>query len=204
MDKDKSLLVGGLIASLAASACCLGPIILVTLGISSAGIVNSSETFRPLFIMVAISFLMAAFYLTYWKKLPDECETQCSNLKTHKRKKLALWISTFLILVSITFPELSAIATKSQKLESMGDFVEKSFYVKGMTCAGCIVSVEKALLQEKSRIQDYQVGIGQMVVRFNTDRYEGMKTDCLVAKAVEVQTPYLVYLDNNYQSRVCE
>ena len=55
-----ALAAGGL-AAILASACCLGPLLLVTIGVSGAWIANLSllEPYRPIFIgvaLVALSF----------------------------------------------------------------------------------------------------------------------------------------------------
>ena len=55
-------LAAGGVAALLASACCLGPLVLITLGVSGAWISNLAalEPYRPLFIGVA---LVAMFYM---------------------------------------------------------------------------------------------------------------------------------------------
>lgn len=57
----RSLLTGGL-ATLLASACCLGPLVLITLGVSGAWIGKFTvlEPFQPLFIGVALIALLFA------------------------------------------------------------------------------------------------------------------------------------------------
>lgn len=206
MKKDKSLIVGGLFASVFASACCLGPIIFAGLGFSSLGIINSAETFRPIFIAIALGLLAVAFYVAYFKKPSTECnsDNNCSRPVEKKQKKIVLWSSTVLILATISFPYWSAIGFTDEKFVGKGNFVEKNFYIKGMTCAGCISSVENVLSQEEFGIKDHKVIVGQMVVRFDSDRYRTTKTDCLIAQAVQANTPYRVYLDSNYQTKVCE
>lgn len=56
-----TLLAGGLAAVLA-STCCLGPLVLITLGVSGAWIGNLSalEPWRPLFIGAALAALALA------------------------------------------------------------------------------------------------------------------------------------------------
>lgn len=206
MKKDKSLLVGGLFASIVASVCCVGPIIFAVLGLSTAGLLSSVELLRPLFILIALGFLAVAFYLTYREKPSTHCESDahCPTPTSKKHKKYVLWFSAFLILSTITFPYWSALGSKNKKLEGEGKFIEKSFFVKGMTCAGCIVAVEKALLQEKSSIKDYDVRVGEMRIQFYRETYQGAKTDCLVEKLVQGETPYHVYLDKTFQTKACE
>ena len=71
--KQRSLLtsVGGLGAAILGSACCWLPLLLLTLGAgaSAAGAVtNTIEKFRPVFAVVAIGLVGAAFYFTYFRR----------------------------------------------------------------------------------------------------------------------------------------
>jgi mercuric ion transport protein len=56
-----ALLAGG-VAAILASTCCLGPLVLLTLGVSGAWIGNLTalEPYRPIFIVVAAAALVVA------------------------------------------------------------------------------------------------------------------------------------------------
>ncbi len=103
---QKATLIGGILASLAASICCIGPIIFAVLGVSSAGMISKFEAYRPLMIVVTIAFVAVAFYQTYKKKPAEECVegSYCANPKSDKMNKVILWIASTLILGFITFP----------------------------------------------------------------------------------------------------
>lgn len=66
----KMALVGGMLASIGASACCVGPLLLMSLGIGGAWIGNLSalEPYRPVFIALVIVFLGLAFRQLYLVK----------------------------------------------------------------------------------------------------------------------------------------
>ncbi|WP_296933549.1 mercuric ion transporter MerT [uncultured Marinobacter sp.] len=101
-----SLAVGGGVAGILASACCLGPLVLITLGVSGAWIGNltSLEPYRPLFIGAAI----VAMYLA-WRRIYRPVE-QCSPGETcaipqvRKTYKVIFWVVTALVLVALVFP----------------------------------------------------------------------------------------------------
>jgi mercuric ion transport protein len=64
---QKMMLAGGALAALAASACCLGPLTLVLLGVSGAWIANLTalEPYRPVFIggaLVLVGFAWRGIY----------------------------------------------------------------------------------------------------------------------------------------------
>ena len=61
------LLVAGILAAIGASACCVGPLVLLALGISGAWITSLTELepYRPIFIGLTVLFLAFAFYRLY-------------------------------------------------------------------------------------------------------------------------------------------
>jgi mercuric ion transport protein len=109
--KSKSLLFGSIVASLFASACCIGPIIFAVLGISSAGLLSKFEPYRGLISLATIILLAASFYFTYRRKPAEECraDSLCANPKSDKWNKIILWTATFMILAILTFPQWSVL-----------------------------------------------------------------------------------------------
>lgn len=82
--------------------------------------------------------------------------------------------------------------------------VTKKYYVKGMTCGGCILGVKVALKKEARlniKKQDISVGIAEL--SFLKDEYKKDKTDCTVTKAVEKYTEFSVYLDEKFEKKAC-
>src|SRR5262245_66347532 len=72
----KVTLVGGAVAAILASLCCLGPLVLVLLGISGAWIGNLTtlEPYRPLFLGVAVVCMAFAYRLIYRATAAKTCE----------------------------------------------------------------------------------------------------------------------------------
>ena len=103
---QKVTLVGSIVASIIASACCIGPVIFAVLGVSSAGMLSKMEPYRPVVSVLTLALLGAAFYYTYKKKPAEQCEegSYCANPKSDVWNKRILWISTILISVFLTFP----------------------------------------------------------------------------------------------------
>jgi mercuric ion transport protein len=100
-----SLLTGGL-AALLASTCCLGPLVLVSLGFGGAWIGNLTalEPYRPLFIGVA---LVALFFA--WRRIfrpPQACQPgdACAVPRVQRAYRLIFWIAAALVLVALAFP----------------------------------------------------------------------------------------------------
>ena len=103
---QKATLIGGVIASVVASACCIGPVIFAVLGVSSAGLLTKMEPYRPIITVITLALLSLAFYFTYKKKPAAECEDEsyCANPKSDVWNKRILWVSTILITAFLTFP----------------------------------------------------------------------------------------------------
>lgn len=89
--------------ALAASTCCIVPLILFSLGISGAWIGNLTalEPFKPIFIVLTLGFLGYGYWLVYRK--PNACVdgATCAKPLTNRVVKSALWVSTVLILIAL-------------------------------------------------------------------------------------------------------
>lgn len=100
-----ALLAGGL-AALLASTCCLGPLVLVTLGFSGAWIGNLTalEPYRPLFIGAALVALFFAWRRIF-RPLPA-CEPGevCAIPQVRTTYKFIFWTVAALVLVALGFP----------------------------------------------------------------------------------------------------
>lgn len=109
MEKDKSgksaLATGGL-AALLGSACCLGPLVLVTLGVSGAwiGYLTRLEPYRPIFVGTAL----VAMYFA-WRRLyrpPGECAPGeiCAVPQVRRGYRALFWLVLALAIVALVFP----------------------------------------------------------------------------------------------------
>lgn len=103
---QKATLIGGILASIAAASCCIGPILFAVLGISSAGALSRMEPYRPYITVLTLLLLGTAFYYTYRKKASVECATDsfCANPQSDRWNKIILWLATVLIMGFLTFP----------------------------------------------------------------------------------------------------
>ncbi|MFG1485608.1 heavy metal-associated domain-containing protein [Halobacteriovorax sp. RZ-1] len=102
-------------------------------------------------------------------------------------KKIILLL-TFLISVSI----------------QADNTVTKDYYVKGMTCGGCILGVKVALKKaEGVQFLDQNVSVGIARIKFNEKQYNGEETDCNASRAIEKYTEYKVFLDKAHKKLAC-
>jgi mercuric ion transport protein len=104
-----ALLAGG-VAAILASACCLGPLVLLILGVSGAWIGNlkALEPYRPIFIVIAATALVVAGR-TIWRPqaacAPGEV---CAVPQARRVQKVLFVVVVALVLIAIAFPFVAA------------------------------------------------------------------------------------------------
>lgn len=95
----------GLAGAFLASACCIVPLVLVTLGISGAWIGNLTalEPYKPLTSGIAIVFIGLGFWHVYFRTRPVCVEgNYCARPQSSRITKTALWTASVLVLLSLT------------------------------------------------------------------------------------------------------
>lgn len=104
------LLAGGLAAVLA-SSCCLGPLVLLALGVSGAWIGNLTalEPYRPLFIgsaIVALLFAARRIWQPVEACAPGEV---CAIPRVRRGYRLMFAFVAALVLIALGFPHLAPL-----------------------------------------------------------------------------------------------
>ncbi|MCF6179762.1 MAG: mercury transporter MerT [Geopsychrobacter sp.] len=99
-------LIGAVITGFLASACCLGPLLLVFLGIGSAGAFVVLEPYRLYFMVITLLFLGGGFYFTYRKPKADCEDSACCAKGSKKVQKILLWLATLFALLMLFFPQI--------------------------------------------------------------------------------------------------
>ena len=103
---SKTTLIASVIAGITASACCLGPLVLLTLGISGSWISNLSalEPYRPIFIGISLLFLGLAFGKLYL--IPKNCvfDTPCAQRTNLRKQRIMFWLVAAVVALMVAFP----------------------------------------------------------------------------------------------------
>ena len=109
-DGGAPLLAGGL-AALLASTCCLGPLVLLGLGISGAWIGNLTalEPYRPAFIAVALVALFLAWRRIWGRAAVCAPGQVCAVPRVRRGYKLLFGGVAVLVLVALAFPYLAPL-----------------------------------------------------------------------------------------------
>jgi mercuric ion transport protein len=182
-----ALFAGGL-AAILASACCLGPLVLLTLGINGAWIGNLTalEPYRPVFIgaaLVALFFAWRRIYRPQQACKPDEV---CAIPQVRVGYKVIFWTVAALVLAALAFPYvlpcfidqeltvknlLLSLALVGLATPVWADIQTVTLSVPGMTCAACPITVRKALsMVEGVRDIDVNYENREAVVSFDDEK----------------------------------
>lgn len=96
---------GGVLGAVLASTCCIGPLVLVTLGVSGAWIGNLTALapYQPFFVTATLGFLSVGFWQVYFKpKKACAVDSYCANPASDRIVKTALWVATILVIIALT------------------------------------------------------------------------------------------------------
>jgi mercuric ion transport protein len=103
---------GGILGALAASACCVVPLVLFTLGISGAWIGNLTvlAPYQPYSLAITGGFLGVGYYLVYRRQQAGCADGEsCARPLPKRIVKLALWTATVLAGIAVVFPYVAPI-----------------------------------------------------------------------------------------------
>ena len=109
--KENGFLIAGILSAIGASICCIGPLVLLALGISGAwiGSLTALEPYRPIFIGLTLLFLGFAFYRLYLVRPSCSPESACATPRTLRRQRVAFWIVAVLVLSLIAVPWIAPL-----------------------------------------------------------------------------------------------
>jgi len=144
-------LIGAVVAAIAASLCCVVPLVLLGLGLGGAwvGSLTALEPFRPYFMALTVVLVGYAFYSVYHKPKAENCEpgSYCANPKASKINKIALWSVTVFVAGLLAFPYLTPtlFVSNQNPIVTNTHVREVVLDVPGMTCAACPVTIQKSL-----------------------------------------------------------
>ncbi len=102
----KSSLAAGVLAAFGATACCFGPLLLVTMGFGGAWVASlrALEAYQPLFVLLTIGFIGFAFHRLYIK--PRQCAPGdvCAIPAVLRRQRIIFWVVAAVVAVMFAFP----------------------------------------------------------------------------------------------------
>jgi mercuric ion transport protein len=110
--RERLVVAGGVLGALAASSCCIVPLVLFSLGIGGAWIGNLTALapYKPFFVTATSGLLGYGFYLVYW--VPRQAcadGAACARPLPNRLVKLALWSATVLVTAAFAFDYIAPV-----------------------------------------------------------------------------------------------
>ena len=146
MKTDNKLIGTGIFTAIAASLCCITPILALIAGTSGlASTFSWLEPFRPYFIGLTILVLGFAWYQKLKPKKQIDCNCETEEKPKFIQSKMFLGIVTAFAIVMLAFPHYAHIfypKTEKQIIVVDKSNVQKAeFTISGMTCTSCEANV---------------------------------------------------------------
>ncbi|WP_421752537.1 mercuric transport protein MerTP [Croceimicrobium sp.] len=151
MNKKSNKLVGaGVLSAVAASLCCITPVLALISGATGvASTFSWMEPARPFLIGITVLVLGFAWYQKLKPRTAEEIECACEEDEKPSfwQSKGFLGIVTVFATLMLAFPNYAHIFypsndNKEVMIVNASDIQTVTFEVKGMTCNGCASHVE--------------------------------------------------------------
>ena len=112
---QKLAVVGGILGAIAASSCCILPLVLFSLGISGAWIGNLTALapYQPYFIAATLTCLGYGYWLVYRRRDVACAEGPCARPLPNHIVKVGLVLATILIAGAIAFDVFAPLLLNS-------------------------------------------------------------------------------------------
>lgn len=175
--KNSSTFITGLTTAVAASLCCITPL-LAFLG-GASGLASSFawiEPFRPYLIGLTILVFAFAWYQKLRPRKEVDCGCEIDNKRSFWQSKSLLSLVTVLAAAMVLFPYYAkTLQQKPQQTQTIiagtGDTRQAVFKIKGMTCEGCTEHVNGKIAKLKGVI-NYQTSYDKAIsmVKFDNNK----------------------------------
>lgn len=180
----------GILSALLASVCCLGPVLLVLLGLGSLGFGSLIGRYHGWFIGAAAVLLTYA-WRSYLKE-SQRCRSEACEMVQRKTTRTVLIIASaavaiFMGLNLYTYASPSGKANVSEATSDLGKVSSVVIPIEGMTCFTCELSVETSLkrlsgvhsvdarTRDKAAYVDYdasRVNLDEIIAAINKTGYK--------------------------------
>jgi mercuric ion transport protein len=187
MEKQTLVSVGAVTAAVIASLCCIGPVLVVFLGVGSIAAFSAFEIYRPYLIGLTVALIGLAFFLTY-RKREVRCEDgSCKMESASKWAKKGVWTVTIVAGLAIAFPYLN-FAPQTSVNKAVDSTAVVTLNLSGMDCNACAKGLEATLSRA--------AGVKKAAVEFENSRavveYDSTKTTVERLIAVVDETGFKV------------
>lgn len=153
------ILTGGVLTGLAASLCCIGPLLSLSLGLGSFAAAAWFAQWRLVLLVVTFALLGLAWWLTYRRPKADCADGTCAR-PPGKAARAALWLGTLVALAAAIYPSLPAAKRRIELAAIAADDARFSVLIPSMDCPPCAAGIEASLQRAP--------GVKQAVVDYDT------------------------------------
>jgi mercuric ion transport protein len=104
---------GAVVAAVASSACCIGPLVFAVLGLGGAGLLLKLTPYRLPLAAVTLALLASGFYFAYRRprlaEVPnvDGPTCACELPRANRVGRVMLWVATIAVVGLLSFPYLA-------------------------------------------------------------------------------------------------
>ena len=165
MNEQRLTVGGAVVAAIAASLCCVGPVLFAAFGLGAFGAAAIFQSARPYLLAGAVLLLAIWFYRVYLRREASCAPGEACATKLVKRVgRAGLWIASLAVLVFALTPyyvghiasalarrqptaaPTSSAAKPSDSNETFAAGLETvTVKIEGMSCTACEVPVRDAL-----------------------------------------------------------
>lgn len=151
-NKNNGLVGAGLLSAIAASLCCITPVLALISGASGiASTFSWMEPARPYLIGITVAVLGFAWYQKLKPQTDEEIQCNCeeNGKKPFIQTKTFLGIVTIFAILMLAFPYYSHIFYPEVKsnvvIADPANIQQANFEIAGMTCLGCEEHIKNAV-----------------------------------------------------------
>jgi mercuric ion transport protein len=164
-------------AALAASSCCLGPLLLGALGIGGAGAAGVLGSYRPYLLAGTAVLLLAGFYFTYRKpREVGDPACGCERPRVNGAGRISLWIATAIVVLVAAAPTVLArwAEAKAPRAASgtEANLATAVISVPGIDCAACAAPIRGALAKTGG-FHNLKLNIAEKAITVTYERAPG-------------------------------
>lgn len=153
------VLTGGVFAGLAASLCCIGPLLSLGLGLGSFAASAWFAQWRPVLLTITFALLGLAWYLTYRRPKADCVDGSCAR-PPGRTTRVSLWAGTIVALAAAVYPALPAAKHQINTAAVAAGDTRFSVLIPSMDCPPCAAGIEASLSRAP--------GVRQAAVNYDT------------------------------------
>ena len=170
---NRNLAGAGIIAALAASACCITPVLVLVAGLSGAASSMSwMEPLRPVFIGITLVVLGFAWYRKFAKRYKIACACENDNKSSFLHTKKFLGLATVLAIMFLAFPYYASALYPEKQTDIIyvdtNNIVEVNIQIEGMTCTVCEAHIDHAVSNVDGVIEvNSNHKTGKAIVKFD-------------------------------------